>query len=108
MSSSAESAEPEKRAVEPPPKRRRRWRRRLLWLAAMLVAMIALGPMVGTSPPAVSVISSQASRMLGRKVEVSGVYFGWFTPFEVREVSIAPGEGEPADRPLLRVKDVRA
>lgn len=88
-----------------PPPRRRRWWRWALGFVGLLLALVGALPTLLTTSPVIGTIESRASAAVGRPVQIEGISFGWFTPIEVRGVSLPAIAGEPA--PLLELRRLR-
>jgi len=69
-------------------KGRRRWLRAVLVVVAILVVLVALGPMLASWTIARSIVAGAIANQVNGAVSVSGVSFGWFGPQRIEGLTI--------------------
>src|SRR5262245_55616988 len=91
---SADTVTPPPAPKSPPPtSRRRRWLKRLLPLATLLVLGVWFAPAVIAKTELRNRFARQALANLHGSVEVGSASLGWFSPVELRDVTIRDEAG---------------
>src|SRR5206468_6489646 len=77
----------------PAAKRRRRWTRAILPIFLLLLAVAWLAPAVVARTELRNRLARQAIADLRGSVTVGGASLGWFSPVELRDVTVKDGQG---------------
>jgi len=89
----------QRREAEPTKKpKSSRWKLRLVTLAAFLLAIVWLLPMIVTNTPLLGTILGSATADLDGKLTLDSASLGWFSPIEARGIQLTDSEGQPAVR----------
>ncbi len=86
-------------------------RRRVLRIAAIALAVLGLlviaAPTILTTRPVLGIAEGMAAKRLGVPVKITGLHFGWVTPFRLEALTVA-ANGDEEQHPLLHVEEVEA
>src|SRR5437879_4950510 len=76
-----------------PPKRRRRWLKWAVGAIVLLLLVVAFAPTIVARTPLRNRIARSALADLHGSVEVGGASLGWFSPIELRDVTVKDSLG---------------